>query len=110
VTIFQVGPAPNAVGCTLDPTRLPPGAIHCNPRIRVGDRSLRAIGVPTVLRDLMQARFQAQTSGIQIDGTVQGGDILVTRVIFAAPVPPPPRRRAEDAPPDGDGGPSEPCG
>jgi len=80
--LFQVGPRPNAVSCLLDPTRLPPGQIHCEPRILVGDRSLRATGNPFVLRDLMDARQQAQTSGIQVDGSIQGSTIAVTAVNF----------------------------
>ncbi len=87
MTLFQVGPRPNAVSCLLDPTRLPAGQMHCQPRILVGDRSLRAIGDPTVLRQLQDARQEAQNPGIQIDGTVQGGDILVTRVIARTRIP-----------------------
>jgi len=82
MTLFQVGPRPNAVSCLLDPTRLPPGQIHCQPRILVGDRSLRATGTPAILRDLMNARQQAQTSGIQVDGTIQGSTIAVRAVNF----------------------------
>jgi len=90
MTLFQVGPRPNAVSCLLDPTRLPAGQMHCQPRLLVGDRSLRAIGAPTVLRQLQDARQEAQNRGIQIDATLQGGDILVTRVIASArPTPPP---------------------
>ncbi len=87
MTLYQVGPRPNAVSCLLDPTRLPPGQMHCQPRILVGDRSLRAIGAPTVLRQLQDARGEAQNPGIQIEGTVQGGDILVTRVIARTRIP-----------------------
>lgn len=80
--IFQVGPRPNAVSCLHDPTNLPPGLIHCQPRILVGDRSLSVTGAPTVLRDLMNARGQAQRTGITIDGTITGGSILVRSVNF----------------------------
>jgi len=90
MTLFQVGPRPNAVSCLLDPTRLPPGQMHCQPRILVGDRSLRAIGDPAVLRQLQDARQEAQNPGIQIDGVVTGGDILVRRVISSPRVPTPP--------------------
>ncbi len=90
--IFQVGPRPNAVSCLLDPTRLPPGQIHCQPRILVGDRSLRATGAPTVLRDLMNARQQAQNPGITIDGSITGDSILVRSVNFIRRVNPPPPR------------------
>lgn len=78
---IQVGPRPNAVSCELDPTRLPPGRIHCNPQINLADRSLRVTGTPRMLKRLMDARFQAQSSGIEVVGNIQGNSIAVTRVI-----------------------------
>jgi len=90
MTLFRVGPRPNAVSCLLDPTRLPAGQLHCQPRILVGDRSLRAIGDPAVLRQLQDARQEAQNPGIQIDGVVTGGEILVRRVISSRRAPTPP--------------------
>ncbi len=92
MTLFQVGPRPNAVSCLLDPTRLPPGQIHCEPRLLVGDRSLRATGAPSVLRDLMNARQEAQSRGITIEGTVSGASILVRSVNFTRRATPPPSR------------------
>lgn len=88
---FQIGPAPNAVSCLLDPTRLPAGQIHCNPSVLIDRQRLRATGAPTVLRDLMNARFQAQTRGITVEGVITGGTISVRSVAFQRRVPPPPR-------------------
>jgi len=81
--IFQVGPAPNAVSCRLDPTRLG-GAPHCSPAVLVGTQLLQAVGTPRVLRRLQDLRFTAATNGIQVDGVVTGSTVQITRVIGPA--------------------------
>lgn len=82
--IIQVGPRPNAVGCRLNPTGpLPEG--HCEPLVQVGTRTFRATGSPRILRQLMDARFQAQSSGITIDGSIEGDTIAIAAVRRMAP-------------------------
>lgn len=84
--LIQVGPGANAVGCQDDPTRLAPGQIHCRPVIALETGLFLATGAPTVLKRLMEARHQAQSVGITIDGEIRGNAIAVSRVIVASPV------------------------
>jgi len=85
--LIKVGPRANAVGCTLDPTRLL-GAPHCKPLINLGAKGVfRATGRASTLRRLQDARFQAQSSGITIDGIIQGNTIRVLKVGGGAPAP-----------------------
>jgi len=81
VARIQVGPRPNAVGCTINPTRLG-GAPHCRPVINLGSRGVfNTTGRAKVLRRLQDARGLAQRSGITIDGVPRAdGTIAVSRV------------------------------
>jgi len=70
--------------------------------VRIGTVTLRATGSASILKRLMDARHEAQSTGIQVTGTISGGTIAVTGVRTAtrriAPPTAPPVSRRPPAP------------